>query len=154
MRFSDWICKNTKDDFFVGLVGYTAGVFDEEKAKSIIVNMFNDVEEMLKTSNGSHKRPVLVSGYSNLGILKIGYEEATKRGWKTVGCAPKEVLNYDIYDVDEKWIVGDNFGDESEYFISHIDIFIGIGNGKQTMKESEMAKERKIPMFMFELDRK
>lgn len=153
MRFSDWICNDLSNEYFIGLAGYTVGDFDIEKAKSIISDMFNDVEVMLHTENGFRKHPVLVSGYSNLGILKLGYEEATKRGWKTVGCAPKEVFDYAVYKVDEEWIVGENFGDESEYFINHIDIFIGIGDGKQTVKETEMAKERKIPTYIFELKR-
>lgn len=157
MKFANWV--NTFDEkqnnYFVGLAGYCVGIFDVEKAKKIISDMFDDIENMLMTENGFRKIPVLVSGLTNTGILKLGYEEADRRKWKTIGIAPEELFDgkTPLFDVTERIIVGKNFGDESETFIEKIDIFIGIGNGKQTLKESEMAKEKQIPVYIFELER-
>lgn len=149
MKFSDWI-KTDKDSkfYYVGLVGYSGTLFDEKKATDIIKKAFEKIHNSLVG-----KQPVLVSGLTNLGIPKIGYEIATEMGWKTVGVSAEEALDYELFAVDKKIIVGKLFGEESEKFISMLDCLIRVGGGPQSMKETEMAKEKKIPVHEFELER-
>lgn len=72
-------------------------------------------------------------------------------GWKLIGISAKEALDYDQFDVDEKIIIGDNFGDESEEFISMLDFFLRVGDGKQSLKETQMAKEKGIPVYEYDI---
>lgn len=155
MKFSDWIKSEEDSKFFnVGLVGYSETKFDEEKAYEIIEQQLNDINNgLLLSPPFKKKEPVLVSGLTNLGIPKIGYEIASKLGWKTIGISAEDALNYDLFDVDEQIIVGKEFGDESEEFISMLDCLIRVGGGPQSMRETGMAKEKMIPVYEFELEK-
>lgn len=125
-----WVTK-------IGVVGYCPpSKFDELEATRMIDEAFDSINRQYY-----HCKKIVVSGWSNVGVLKIAYERAASRCWKTVGIAPKKVLQYDLYPVDESFVVGENFGDESEFFTDYIDILIRIGMGPQSMEEARRMRE-------------
>jgi hypothetical protein len=132
----------------VGVVGYCPPTkFDEVEAQRMIVEAYDKVASQFPEHEIS-----IVSGLTNVGVLKIAYEEAAKRGWRTVGIACKLALNYERYPVDEEIIFcGENWGDESPLFVSHIQAIIRIGLGKQSLRETETVKERGFPAFEYDL---
>lgn len=124
----------------VGVIGYSAQSFNKQKAREEIKRIYTELEN--KYGNVS-----IVSGYTNLGIPKIAYEEATNKGWKTKGIACEKAHNYKTYPVDEYIIEGEDWGDESETFLNSIDILIKIGGGKQSNEECRKAKEKNITIY-------
>jgi len=130
----------------IGIIGYSAQKFDEDKAREII--------NMLYDSNKNIPNITIVSGLTNIGIPKIAYEEAVKRDWKTVGIACEKANDYEIFPVDKKIIVGDDWGDESDTFLNSIDVLVKIGGGEQSKKEFEHAKEMGLKVFEFSLESK
>lgn len=131
----------------VGVVGYSDdSCFDHDIAKALMVIAMDIIEK-------THKKDKyeLVSGLTNMGIPKIAYELAEGRGWVTVGLSSAEAKNYDCYDVDKEIIEGEKFGDESEKFIDYIDCLIRIGGGKQSMKETKMAKDKNMKVYEYDL---
>ena len=129
----------------VGVVGYSANKFDIEKAKNIIKEVFDSFEKKYG------KEVVIVSGLTALGIPLLAYKEAKKRNWKTIGIACKKANEFEQFPVDKKIIIGEEWGDESETFISMIDILIRIGGGKQSHNEVRMAKSKGIPVIEYDL---
>jgi len=129
----------------IGITGYSVQEFDEKQARTIITNIFDELER--KYGNNI----IVVSGLTALGIPLIAYKEAQRRGWKTVGIACKKAYEFEIFPVDEEIIVGEDWGDESSTFIDNIDMLIRVGGGKQAHKEVEMAKKRGIPVIEYDL---
>jgi hypothetical protein len=129
----------------VGVVGYSGGKFDEKIAKALIAIAFDIVEENHGNDN------IVVSGLTDIGIPALAYRAASKRGWKTKGIACKEAEEYDLYPVDETEIVGDKWGDESETFLNDIKVLVRIGGGEQSIDETQKAKDKKIPVYEFDL---
>ncbi len=73
----------------------------------------------------------IVSGLTTTGVVGMAYELAKEYGFKTVGVAPAEALQYDLFDVDETYIHGEKFGDESTEFLMKLSRLIRIGGGNQ-----------------------
>ncbi len=133
----------------LGVVGYCPPTkFDEKKALSLLQQAYDLVKE-----NFSNYQITVVSGLTNLGTIKLAYEEAKRRGWKTAGVACKKAFNYkNLFPVDEKTvIVGENWGDESETFINSIDALIRIGGGPQSLKETELARKKGKKVYEYDL---
>lgn len=99
----------------------------------------------------SGNTPTVVSGLTNVGVLKIAYEEARSRGWNTVGIACKRAEEHELFPVDEKIIVGENWGDESPSFLEDLDCMVRIGTGKQSIRETDELKARGKPAFEYDL---
>lgn len=135
--------------FNIGVVGYSGAKFDEDIAKALLVLAFDIVEADSKSDEYA-----VVSGYSNMGIPKLAYEEADKRKWKTVGFSAEEAKEYELYDVDEEIIEGEKFGDESEKFIEYIDCLVRVGGGKQSMEETQKAKDLNKQVYEYDLPEK
>jgi len=119
---------------YIGFVGYSSGDFDVNKAKNIINTIFS---ELIKDD-------IIVGGATNLGINKLVYEKAKQLGMKTVGIMCKKGFDYEIFNVDELIVVGEEWGDESQEFLSSIEVLYKIGGGQQSKKEFEMAKKMNI----------
>jgi predicted Rossmann-fold nucleotide-binding protein len=136
-----------KDKIKIGIVGFsnetkfkkTDGIQAVKAAFDNIQALFND------------KEIHIVSGLTNVGIPRLAYEQAVERKWKTVGIAPKEAEEYELFPVDEKIIVGKSFGDESEVFIDYIDVLVKLGGGYQSEKETEMANAQHIPVMNMDI---
>lgn len=133
----------------IGLVGYSSQKFDEDEAKDLIKEAFDWVEEEYKG-----KTFCVVSGLTDMGIPALGYREADKRGWTTTGVAPEASKEFDYYDVDEIIIEGEDWGEESDKFLSMIDVFVKIGGGKQSKEEFSKAKEKGIKTWEGKLESK
>lgn len=134
----------------IGVVGYSNDkVFNQDIAKALLAIALDIVEADIKADEYA-----LVSGLTNMGVPKLAYELAEKRGWKTVGFTAEEAKQYDCFDVDEEIIEGEKFGDESKKFIDYIDCLVRIGGGPQSMKETEMARKAGHPIYEYDLPEK
>ena len=129
----------------VGVVGYSGKKFDEILGTALFVVAM----DIVKSEHGSDL--TIVSGLTDLGIPSIAYKYAFDNDLKTVGVACSQAEEYDCFDVDEKHIVGDEWGDESETFLDMIDIMIRIGGGDQSMEEVESAKKKDIDVYEYDL---
>lgn len=136
---------------YVGVVGYSTQQFDEQDAREILEEALDDIEDEY-VETGDYDEIAIVSGLTNMGIPKIAYQVADDRGYITVGVAPEEANDYELYSVDEIVYEGESFGDESETFIDLIDVLIKIGGGDQSQKELEMAEEEKMSVLDFDLE--
>jgi len=88
-------------------------------------------------------------------VLKLAYEEAKQRGWKTAGVACQKVHEYreSWFQVDEDpVIVGEEWGDESETFVhgtkvrghlheNGLDAIIRVGLGPQSLRQAEEVRK-------------
>ena len=128
----------------IGVVGYSGAKFDEKIANALLAIAFDIAGE-------DKEDCAIVSGLTDIGIPALAYRMAKKMGWKTIGLTAKEAKQYKCFPVDEEIIEGEKFGDESEKFIEYIDCFIRIGGGKQSLKEVEMAKEKGMPVYEYDL---
>ena len=131
----------------IGFVGFSDKKFDKQKAVEFIKDALNDLTE-------DHKKKdiQIVSGLTNLGIPALVYKEAEERGYYTIGVACKKAEEFECYDCDERIIVGDNWGDESEKFLDSIDVLVRIGGGKQSIAETKKAKEMGIKVVEHDLE--
>jgi len=132
--------KGNRKEMKIGIIGYSGQKFDEEQGKKLI--------ELGLSNLGIQDYDIIVSGLTNLGIPKLAYEIATEREMKTVGIACNLAKDYDLFPVDEKILVGDKWGDESETFLNYIEALIKVGGGKQSEEE---YKRFKGPKFEFDL---
>lgn len=134
-------------EFNVGVVGYCPPTkFDEVEARILVVDAYSRIQDQF-----GDREIVIVSGLTNVGVLAIAYAEATKRGWQTVGIACERAREHPHYPVDEKIIVGENWGDESTTFLAELDAIVRIGVGKQSIREAEVIKNKGLPTFEYDL---
>ena len=124
----------------IGIVGYSSACFDVNKAKQILEGELKNLP----------KDTEIVSGFTNLGIPAIAYDIASKYGYKTVGIACKKAAEYACYPCDVVKLIGINWGDESDEFLTYCDWFIRVGGGKQSFAETYLAKE--MGKFVKEFD--
>lgn len=117
----------------VGVVGPSGQSFDEDKARKYLLEAFNQI----KAKEGLNVE--VVSGWTWLGVPGLAYEIATAFNWSTVGVACAKAKDYDCFPCDRVIIVGDEWGDEFEYFLNSIDILIKVGDGEQSATEAEIA---------------
>jgi hypothetical protein len=106
--------------------------------------------QYLQMQNGSSTVEI-VSVLTDMGLPAIAYRVATELNYQTIGIACSLANNHKLYPVDEMTIVGDQWGDESETFLSSIDVLVRVGGGEQSEQECISAKERSIPTMEFEL---
>ena len=110
----------------VGVVGPSAQSFDEDQARNYLLEVFNKI----KAKEGLNVE--IVSGLTWLGIPGLAYEIATAFNWNTVGVACTKAKNYECFPCDRVIIVGSEWGDESDQFLSSIDLLIKVGDVDQS----------------------
>ena len=131
----------------IGVVGYS----DEKKIdkflksrEGILHNLswgLSRIQRQLETINGICKEFELVSGLTDVGIPGIAYHFVSTGNMnkeiftKTVGFACAKAKDFPQFPVDEKHIIGTEWGDESSAFLDYIDGLIRIGDGEQSIKE-------------------
>lgn len=127
----------------VGVIGYSEQDFNRGKARRHLSDAFDKIQEEFL------ENPTVVSGLTNLGIPKLAYQEATNRGWRTVGIACKKAEEYELYPVDETIIKDEweEWGDESDAFLSRINVLIRVGGGSQAKDEIAKARNRGIKVI-------
>jgi len=140
-------CIVARHHWRVGVVGYCPPTkFDEDEARRLINEAYDEVVVF------SGPAPIaVVSGLTNVGVPAIAYEEAVKRGWRTVGVACKRAMEHSLFPVDEQIVTGDNWGDESSAFVSILDAMIRIGSGKQSLRETDEVRAKHLPTFEYDL---
>jgi hypothetical protein len=131
----------------VGIAGYSGQKFDAAQAGKLLQQCFQDFVEL----NNFNEISFIVSGLTNLGIPKIGYEFAQTHYIPTMGIACSKAQEYDCFPCDRVHIVGNEWGDESEAFLASIDVLIRIGGGNQSKAECARAKELSILVIEKEL---
>lgn len=115
----------------IGVVGYSTQAFDTDRAVQSLRAAFT-----LITADGAENY-VVVSGLKDIGVPALAYREAERRGWATEGVACFRAYEYDCYPVDSKIIVGTDWGDESEEFLSRCDVLVRVGGGGQAFLEAD-----------------
>ncbi|MBI2045070.1 hypothetical protein HYT23_03355 [Candidatus Pacearchaeota archaeon] len=134
----------------VGVVGYCPpSRFDEGEARIRIREAYDKI-----MADFPDIEIIIVSGLTNAGVLKLAYEEAKIRNWKTAGVACKKAYNLrdNWFPVDESPIViGENWGDESPAFLRNIEALVRVGGGKQSFREAEEMKNRKAYVIEYDL---
>jgi hypothetical protein len=132
---------------YIGVVGYCPPTkFNEKTARQIVRDAY---DRCRKHYAGIEIE--IVSGLTNVGVLAIAYEEAVKRGWKTIGVGCRRAFEHPIFPVDEQVVVGDEWGDESDEFIGMIDGIIRIGVSAQSVRETSKVKVRGLPTWEYDL---
>lgn len=140
--------KTFENQINVGFIGYSGQKFDENKAQQIINKVFDNLDQEREQG----KQFKIVSGLTAYGIPLMVYKEQDKRGYHTVGVACQEAKSLDCWDVDEEYIEGENWGDESETFLSMLDRMVKIGGGKQSEQEYQKQQEMGIETEKYELE--
>jgi len=134
---------------WVGVVGYCPPTrFDEAKAAEMIRDAYGKV-----AAQWPDGEIAVVSGMTDVGVLKIAYDEAARRGWMTIGVACSRAREHKLFPVDREIWAGSEWGDESPTFVEVIDAIIRIGEGKQSMAETALVKAKGLPAFEYELPR-
>lgn len=142
--------KAAKDYYRIGVVGYSSAYFDRAEAQKKFETLLS--QQVKKAPSGS--KIAIVSGLTNVGIPAIAYQVAEEKGYYTVGYACKKAEDFALYPVDDKNIIGSDWGDESDEFLSNIDSLIRIGGGKQSEEETKKAKELGLPVAEKDLPKK
>lgn len=136
----------------LGVAGYCPPTkFDEKKALQYIQEAYDRAKADFPDSE-----IIIVSGLTNVGVLKLAYEEAKRRGWKTGGIASKKVYDFkdNWFPVDEEpVIIGENWGDESNTFTGSLDALVRIGNGPQSVREAEQIRRMGKKTYEYELEK-
>lgn len=139
----------------IGLVGYSRGKFNKKDARNLVEQGLQTAMHDLKAEDCE-----LVSGLTNMGIPKLGYQYAKTLSLRTVGIAPSRArrVRSGLFPVDETIFIGKNFGDESDYFIEYIDILVRIGGGPQSRNEVKLFRakynddQKELDQLLFELE--
>lgn len=130
----------------IGVIGYSKQQFNTAYAEMDIFLALHNVKHTYQTKLQKKIKVELVSGLTDIGIPGIAYRYVKSvfepEMVKTVGIACAKANDFPQFPVDEKHIIGENWGDESDYFLDNIDCLIRIGGGDQSMKEVETFKQR------------
>lgn len=134
----------------LGVVGYCPSTkFDENKASEYIRDAYNRV-----IADFPEHEITIVSGVTNVGVLKLAYEEAKRRNWRTAGVGCKKAYDFEWFPTDEEpVIVGENWDDESSTFLDSIDALVRVGGGKQSLREIAEMKKRGKFVLEYELEK-
>ncbi len=125
----------------IGVIGYSRPNIDEAHARALLQACF---KKFIVQAKVERLQVEIVSGLTNAGVPKVAYELAAQWQIKTVGISAREALQAEsgIFPVMKQMLIGHHFGDESAFFINYIDCLARIGGGEQSMKETEMFKEK------------
>ena len=134
----------------LGVVGYCPPTkFDEKKAIEYLCDAFDRV-----ISDFPNHEVTMVAGVTNVGVLKLAYIEAKRRGWRTAGVGCKKAYDFEWFPTDEEpIIIGENWGDESPTFLNSIDALVRIGIGEQSLDEAAQIMEKGKKTYEYDLPR-
>jgi hypothetical protein len=122
----------------IGVVGYSTTEYSKDKAELYLLLSI----QQLVSKGIPFNQMEIVSGLTDIGIPGQAYKLAKRFGIRTVGISCALSKDFDCFPCDEVVIVGNEWGDESKTFIDRIDYLIRIGGGKQSLKETQMFKEK------------
>ena len=141
----NWYKIAEKDEFRIGVVGYSDQKFDKSEATELLEKGIDELAQ-------DKKNVIIVSGLTDIGIPALAYKIAVEKGFGTEGVACSKADDYDCFSVDKKIIVGDDWGDESDTFLSVIDALLRVGGGSQSLKEVKTFKDTGSKVVEYELD--
>lgn len=143
----------------IGVVGYSdeSKITDLSTAKRLVANGLFGAQNELQRMYGRCDEFAIVSGLTNLGIPKLAYEYCSHKHLKlefvqSVGIACAKATHYPRFPVDDEYIIGEEWGDESQFFIDYIDCLVRVGGGTQSHKEVEMFKTKYPNKILIEFD--
>ena len=123
----------------IGVIGYSDNSCKTVFAENELTDAITEIAHLLGYNIWDPKFPVnelsICSGLTDLGIPSLAYKFAETHGCHTIGIACSKANENPCFPVDEKIIVGNDWGDESETFLSKIDALVRIGGGKQSESE-------------------
>jgi hypothetical protein len=129
-------------------------VVDEKHNTLAIDTAYAWIDEMYHGA-----KVTVVSGLCDVGVMSYAYAVAGEE-WRKIGVACKKAENFKHFPVDEKYLIGNDWGDESETFTNFClnhkgpKVFINVAGGKQANREEETCRESGATIFHFALDRK
>src|SRR3989344_1287303 len=130
----------------IGVTGYSVQKFDVAEAQRMLREAYDTIDRKHRD-----KSKTVVSGLTDLGVLALAYREAKTRGWRTVGIACSKAEEFDCFAVDEREIVGNEWGKESETFLNSIDVLVRVGGGNQAKRETETFKKLRKQVIEYDL---
>lgn len=131
----------------IGVIGFSdmknPNLRNPEIYDSGVMTVIMFFQNRLRQKYGSDVKFELVGGLTDTGVNKYAYEYATNKfhntGFvKTIGFSCSKASDYPCFPVDEKHLIGSEWGDESEAFLEYIDALVKIGGGEQSQKEWDM----------------
>jgi hypothetical protein len=131
----------------LGIVGYSSGEFDTAKAHTLLVIGLAQIEGRSK-----HMVSSIVSGLTNVGIPALAYKLAKTFHLETVGIACDKAFEYELFPVDKRIIVGEDWGEESKTFLNYCDALLRVGGGDQSLSEVEAFKAMKPDAVVVEFE--
>jgi len=139
-----------KNTITIGLAGFSSN-FENVKGNDLEAVVKQAIQLMLKRRMKDYvpRRILLISGATNVGVPHIGYSVAKSLGCKSVGITSEEAKKYPIALLDYLTVIGENFGDESNDFISTLDELWVIGGGAQSLHECKLALDAGVPLIIF-----
>lgn len=119
----------------VGVVDTLGGSedFDEDQTRKYLLEAFSKI----KAKEGPNVE--IVSGWIWCGVSGLAYEIATAFDWNTVGVACAKAKDAECFPCDRVIIVGNEWGDESDQFLSSIDLLIKVGGDNQSTEATPIA---------------
>lgn len=135
----------------IGLVGFSGSFKKNKRSDAENVSrrvLSKEIKELIQTHSSASI--FLVSGATNLGVPRIGYDIAKQHGCQNVGITAGCAIRYSIAELDYLTVVGKRFGDESNAFISTIDQLWVLGGGGQSLDECNLASKANIPIRVFQ----
>lgn len=140
----------------IGVIGYSKQDFNKAYAEMDMFLALHNVKHTYETKLQKKIRVDLVSGLTDMGIPGIAYRYVKSvfepNMVKTVGIACAKAKDFEQFPVDERHIIGTEWGDESDFFLDNIDCLIRIGGGDQSMGEVATFKSRYPEKLVLEYD--
>lgn len=148
----------------IGIVGYSddskvaSNLGSRKNCMATISSCLHNVAHTLCNLHGYSGKIDIVSGLTDVGIPGIAYHLVTSGRinkdafGKTVGIACAKAKDYPRFPVDEKHIIGSEWGDESEFFVDYIDALVRIGGGEQSHREVALFKSKYPTKPIIEID--
>ncbi|HCT84244.1 MAG: hypothetical protein DKM50_05480 [Candidatus Margulisiibacteriota bacterium] len=125
--------KNTHDKIRVGFAGNTGRKTDLGLHNQILSGLIDNIRPSFFTQMEA------VSGMTNVGGVRAYYEMAKENNISRSGIMSSKGIGYKLADCDNMVVWGNEWGSESNIFLSSSDVLLVLGGGDQTAKEAEKA---------------
>ncbi|TVZ41527.1 hypothetical protein P886_0873 [Alteromonadaceae bacterium 2753L.S.0a.02] len=128
----------------IGVVGFSSDAIDSVRARILLEQSFKQLLLAKGAPDDTAQAVEIVTGFTNIGVPKLAYQIADSWGYTTVGISAQQAyrVRCGIYPVKKAFIVGDNFGDESQAFIDYIDYLVAVCGGTQSQREIVLFTEK------------
>ena len=135
---------------YVGVIGCDHDNYSIDDAKIILEDSLDEIEKEYIETDEYDKICVVIKP-NKIGIPLLAYDIAIDRQYDIIGIS-SESKDTDLLDLEDIIFIGSKQGQESQYFISYIDVLVKIGGGEFEEKEMELAVEEDISILEYEVD--